>query len=526
MQKKSNEDIMMQRNDQSNLLLALAIKCINEKVDVRATCQKSIDRIENLDDDVAISEIKNFLQSYNDMRNDIINHYLSIKNKNLNVPVIYLVHTLFRTIGSNPKQVPSFDKYLNAINTAESLQVDALGPLADSREEPKMVGLTQEMLEDLLPKNLNDFMLLIGNATEQTEGLRLIDTVLTAYESIKEDEEKAKQAAIKEREQVLARIEEAKQAAINKSKEILTTNKTLVDIFEFTRDASNPLQAETNNETHEAIQNMEFFKTMQQALNEIEAEYRRIYANSLIEKIDIQDIQMGILINGQNLQTNKNHSRLTQLALTYNEIKDAIGKAKSAIHTMAIYQNISVRKDNYNKLIESNQSLKDVKENFHEMKTLIQKFDADKTLLSPEDFQKLNALNTKSYDDALRLGDAQIFLNDSRFKNILKIDPTIDSNVKQTYDDAFKICQQSAIDSLNRNIIDNDNATTGLKKFAGRLVTLLWGVLGTALAFAGPAHLIYRYTQRAGNGWFLFGSKTQEKGHEVLENVKNSFKPV
>lgn len=519
----------MQRNDQSNLLLALAIKCINEKVDVRATCQKSIDRIENLDDDVAISEIKHFLHSYNDIRNDIINHYLSIKNKNLNVPVIYLVHTLFRTIGSNPKQIPGFDKYLNAINTAESLQVDALnplGPLADSREEPKMVGLTQEMLEDLLPKNLNDFMLLIGKATDQTEGLRLIDTVLTAYESIKEDEEKAKQAAIKEKEQVLARIEEAKQAAINKSKEILTTNKTLVDIFEFTRDASNPLQAVTNNETDKAIQNMEFFKTMQQALNEIEAEYRRIYANSLIEKIDIQDIQMGFLINGQNLQTNKNHSRLTQLALTYNEIKDAIDKAKSTIHTMATYQNISVRKDNYNKLIESHQSLKDVKENFQEMKTLIQKFDADKTLLSSEDFQKLNALNVKSYDEALRRGDAQIFLDDSRFKNILKIDPTIDPKVKQTYDDTFRICQQSAIDSLNKNIIDNDNATTGLKKFAGRLVTLLWGVLGTALVFAGPAHLIYRYNHRAGNGWFLFGSKTQEKGHEVLENVKNSFKPV
>lgn len=85
--------------------------------------------------------------------------------------------------------------------------------------------------------------------------------------------------------------------------------------------------------------------------------------------------------------------------------------------------------------------------------------------------------------------------------------------VNHDYEGIFNICKANVIGLINRNIMHNDEATTGLKRFFGRLLTVI-----SSIAIVPIGYMVYKHV-KYGNGWFMFGCKTQDKCQTVMNHV-------
>lgn len=368
-------------------------------------------------------------------------------------------------------------------------------------------GTTQNLL--IVKANLQN-LIEKQEHKDANQSTPLTHFVLTTYKALQAEyekrlEKKAKlqQKKLKQYEEKLElneeKIEQIKKQAKkwkNQSKQLedeaRANEEKLQNLFQL--EQAHGLERLKQIDTQSEIESSPFICSMQSALHEVMKEYFRIYQKSLtsehqngaqeIKDANISDQAFNDLKDARNRMTNRNASRLALFEQTIILMQTEIQSART--QAINIYN-----KKRVNNLFKSND------EALNQFSKLISQPLTTDSLIELKKFNNEESIN-------------------NMITRVTEEKKKAQRGIDNEYENIFKTCKENVLDLINKNIIHNDKATTDLKRFFGRLLTVV-----SSIAILPIGYMVYKHV-KYGSGWLMFDCKTQKQVQTAFEHVKLS----
>lgn len=499
MESKRNKQLFNNDLQPSLWLLAYGIKAMNPLAKIPTEYEVATQTVDP-------KHLESLLKEYDKFRASIIQSYSTIvKSEDNNT--IKIVHRLFEAA------LKGTDIYKE---NAEIL-VNARQINQESLLQEEILGIPNETLERIFPKTVDAFVYMI-NANEEMKNNTKYE-INHALQEIKFEEQRK---ILAQKQEEIKKLKESAQVILDKYKLIDEMNK-------YKKTDENTDYDVYKKQIDQEFNEIPFVMDLNSALTDIEGEYRRLYDKYLIVNSlkDNEDEYATRLENAPSYETLKenrkfntdNNPRFEILEKTISDMKSELVGLNSTMQRQYLTSTVNHRVDTYVGFFQGSvafqnnigveQYKKDVvalKNDYDEIKRLT-------ALVNLDDVNKMNleklVRNFDSNPNPAILKDAMKIVEDENIceKNYLQNKTKFDANVNNAQANVVKI--------INDNIMKNDEASPPLKRFFGRLLSVLWGLVPVI----GQGTMFYRLFTRPHGGWLILDSKTQEAGQRAIDKI-------